>query len=342
MNIYLYINQQVIDVFYQYLQASQYIIEVANKEVSVKSILDDEDIEFEVVSQEYFQQNNCAARIHFKFNLLGDNDVPSVAEKLVGRISNGNTFFLHKPSKTVIPSSQLDISDDNRTLIRDLIEDEPKNAYSPVSDISLNLMLCDPSVTNTVAPTCSRISNDTCSVIKGETVAYLPKYLLASNVGSILHDAVVKMVNMLRYWTTVNSKVKCETVTVLPYRTGHLFTLVYPTDRKDSELVEYRKTLNESLLLPPTAPFMSRMNNYEFVSDKKAYHLYNTHIGLVNPPTSSESDAILSITKGRQPLCIGARRGWKKLHCLPEMLAFFDIISAQLRTRLKDINTIVL
>ncbi|KAG8187188.1 hypothetical protein JTE90_020059 [Oedothorax gibbosus] len=71
-------------------------------------------------------------------------------------------------------------------------------------------------------------------------------------------------------------------------------TLIYPLNKTDKELEDYRKDLHPQLLLPLDRPFLKKLNACDFSSASPSGHLINPHEGL-----GSSGGGKLSIVHGK-------------------------------------------
>lgn len=282
-----------------------------------------QDVDFTIVSQEEFEDDVIVCRVRFDLDLSSRDktaDVKSRAAQIRADLSDGCCFLLQNTD--LVLSARADEGNDAtdegeraegvlcyggcftdpEQIIGEAIENlSSKPGYKSVDSLVFEVLQNKSSSVSTDAPVV-KVTNQKVSIqktfLKAEVVAYVWRSSGIGDIGKVLLTAVLQHVRCAEYWllkALSNDKLKgdLESVNVLPYKTGHMFTLIYPVAASEDDLTEYRLSVNQSFLLPKS-PFMRRCNTFEFSCDKKSYHLYNTHIGLKPPNVSGLS----GITQG--------------------------------------------
>ena len=265
--------------------------------------------EYSVISQEEFEARVILCRINLSLDLLCGSHI--VIEESVQRCSSqlkhsGGAAFLLKDSELVLGKDGIislgecvDENQDARSLLS--VKLPSVASYNQVSTLVFDILVNKSTNSSRLAPVIE-ITSKTVSpmkgIIGGECFAYVPNSLPVKKIGELLLETVLRQLELSKYWLhKLESNLQeslYETFPVLPYKSGHIFSLLYPKDVPETELSDYRKQVNQTFMLPLNCPFMSKLNKFEFTSDKQAYHLYNTHIGLKDPTVSGST----RITKG--------------------------------------------
>ena len=263
------------------------------------------------MSQEELHEKVIVCRTSFSFDLSSGNKTADVKATIASHsknLNNGSACFELTGTDLVVNENEILTNNQEKMSMDDCIESLPSTesyegkGYRNIAVLSFN-MLFDSSLHSSSSAPVVRVSNEVLqlqqTVLKGQCLSYILKTEPVSALGKVLLKSVMHHLALAEYWllrklTDKSIKGNLDTLNVLPYKSGHLFSLLIPTDAKEEDLKAYREKVNATFLLPTNAPFFRRINSYEFYNDKICSHLYNTHVGLATPYV----DGLTSITKG--------------------------------------------
>ena len=296
------------------LQEHPLLLSVSDGTVSLLQTQGDQcsEISYRVVTQRQFEDSMLVCRVLVALPLYLpaasctkdqlDEELQSVTE----RVKHASAFLLDDSDivlggKGVISLGVGLIDGDQSISSIAELETTSRNAFKTIDALKFSWLVGPAPKSTTNAPMIEFLQNDKKIVqkmIHGEYTAYVSRSLPIREVGPILLQSLLNQIEVAKFWLSDAKSMKTsnafELINVLPFKSGHLFSMLYPLNTPDSELVDYRKLIHEAFLLPINSPFISRNNCHIFSSDKVDYQLHNTHVGLKSP----SSAGITSITKG--------------------------------------------
>uniref|UniRef100_A0A6A7FZS6 Probable Ufm1-specific protease 2 n=1 Tax=Hirondellea gigas TaxID=1518452 RepID=A0A6A7FZS6_9CRUS len=281
---------------------------VKNKVVNVEQHDEGSDkwrvLKYSIVSQEQFEQQMVACRttgrLDLSCNVAQAADIESTVSRWSSLLHSAASFRL-RDTKLVLGIKGVLSSEHELDNVGDLIHNHNKNGYKKLNNLTFDLFVNRSCSSSTDAP--HLIINNTNTKVQNtflelDCVAYVFRSTPVVEVGRVLQQSILQKLQLAKYWLgklhNENIKGNLESINVLPYKAGHLYTLMYPNNSSDDKLEDYRKSVHECFLLPMKTPLMRRVNGYVFELSKEEYQLCNTHIGLKAPAVSG----MTSITQG--------------------------------------------
>ena len=258
-----------------------------------------------LLSQETFNEKFIISRVKFSLDLSSPKNSTDVKDTIVNVTERMLSACFHlKKEELILEENGILVggSEYSGRKVLNLLSQEKKKGYSNLRALNFDMYENCSKISSSWAPLVKGPFHDVSllsSHLKAQSISYISRDSLIEDMGKFLCQSVLKHIKLAEYWLLKACDDKdtgchLSTVNILPYRAGHAFSLMYPSEMTDAPLKPYRAKLQESFLLPPNCPFFGRKNAYEFCNDKESYHLYNTHIGLEPPKVKG----LTSITKG--------------------------------------------
>nr|CAB3267493.1 ufm1-specific protease 2 [Phallusia mammillata] len=132
-----------------------------------------------------------------------------------------------------------------------------------------------------------------------EMLSYVNKTLPLNKLYDELRNSLSRQINSFNSCLRKETRIKCGVPKFLyfqPYGWCHPIAISYPSNKSDTDLLDFRKnTLHSTFLVPDTKPVFRRKNAIALFPNKESLLLANTHIGL---PTPRIPDGKLFLVKG--------------------------------------------